>query len=176
MVVHGQTAREEQLDRLKALDGSITFFSPHIYYWGDQHYQIFLGPERANRMNPAKWAVQKNIPYTLHNDCPVIMNGVLDGRNTFLGIMEAAVNRETSGGRTLGEEQKLTPFEALKALTINSAIQSHEEDTKGSISVGKKADLVILSDDPLKGNPKHLKDLQVLATVKEGRLVFGVYP
>lgn len=87
VVIHGQTAREEQLDKLKALDGSISFFSPHIYYWGDQHYKIFLGPERANRMNPARWAVQKDLRFTLHNDCPVIMNGVIGGRNTFLGIM-----------------------------------------------------------------------------------------
>lgn len=71
------------------------------------------------------------------------------------------MNRETSGGRTLGEEQKLTPYEGLKALTINSAIQSHEQDVKGSITVGKKADLVILSRNPLHGNTKLLKDLQV---------------
>jgi predicted amidohydrolase YtcJ len=60
-------------------------------------------------------------------------------------------------------------------VTINSAIQSHEQDTKGSITVGKKADFVILSRDPLHGNTKHFKDLQVLATIKEDKLVFGEY-
>ena len=75
VVVHAQTAREDQLDSMKTLNAHPSFFSPHIYYWGDEHYRVFLGPERANRMNPAKSAVKRNLTFTLHNDSPVVMLG-----------------------------------------------------------------------------------------------------
>ncbi len=176
IAIHAQTAREDQLDSMVQLGANPSFFSPHIYYWGDQHYKYFLGPERSKRMNPAKSAVNRNLSYTLHNDSPVIMNGVFQGRNTFLGILDAAINRKTSGGLLLGEDQKITPYEALAGVTINSAWQSREQDRKGSITEGKIADLVILSDDPLKPNTELFKDIQVLTTIKEGKVVFGSYP
>lgn len=95
--------RDDQLDKMASLGRvSPSFFSPHISFWGDQHYKIFLGPERASRMNPAKSAAKRGLLYTLHNDSPVILNGVLDGKNTFMSIIEAAVNRKTPSGRVLG--------------------------------------------------------------------------
>lgn len=126
-------------------------------------------------MNPAKSAVRRGLRYTLHNDSPVVMNNIFGGRNTFIEIMEAAINRRTSSGRVLGEDQKLTPHEALAGVTINSAWQAREQDSKGSITAGKIADLVILSQDPLQKNTENFKDLQVVATVKEGKLVYGSY-
>lgn len=176
VVIHSQTAREDQLDALLRLGAIPSFFTPHLYYCGDQHFRFFLGPERANRMNPVKSAVRRGLRYTLHNDSPVIINEVVDGRNTFMEIMESAINRRTAEGRVLGEDQKLTPYEALAGVTINGAWQAREQDSKGSITAGKVADLVILSDDPLRKNTEIFKDLRVLATLKEGRLVYGGYP
>jgi predicted amidohydrolase YtcJ len=106
------------------LDAHPSFFIAQVYYWGDLHYQITLGPVRANRMNPVKSAVNRNLSYTLHNDSPVVVAGFLNGRNTFIEILDAAVNRKTIGGRLLGADQRVTPYQALAGLTINSAWQS----------------------------------------------------
>lgn len=102
--------------------------------------------------------------------------GIFKGVNTFLKSVSAAVNRVTSSGRLLDDgTQRIPVYEALKAITINSAWQSHEESIKGSIEVGKVADLIILNKNPLKISPSDLDSLKVLATVKMGKLVFGAY-
>ena len=87
VIIHGQTLREDQLDRMVELDVHVSLFPVHIYYWGDKHYQLFLGPERANRMNPVKSVIKRGIVYTIHNDSPVVVTGVVDGLNTFLQII-----------------------------------------------------------------------------------------
>ena len=101
-----------------------SFLTTHTYYVGDDHYNVFLGPTRANRINPAGSAIRKNISFSIHIDCPMTPLGVVNGRDNFIGIMESAINRITSGGRVLGPDQKITPYEALKAVTVNSAWQS----------------------------------------------------
>jgi len=93
---------------MKEFGATPSFFAPQIYYWGDIHYKITLGPERANRLSPSKSAVKRNLLYTLHNDSPVVVAGKYNGRNTFMEILDAAVNRDTSSGRILGEDQRLT--------------------------------------------------------------------
>jgi len=125
-------------------------------------------------MNPAKSALDRNIKFTLHNDAPVVLMGEsLGGRNNYIEIMEAAINRRTYSGRVLGENQKIQPLEALKAVTINGAWQAREDHIKGSITAGKMADFVVLSDDPLNQNTTDFKKIQIMATVKKGKLVYG---
>lgn len=136
VMIHSQTVRDDQLDNFTELGMTPSFFPAHIYYWGDKHYQIFLGPTRAKRMNPAGSALKRNLTFTLHNDAPVVPAGIYNGVNTFLKSVSAAVNRATSTGRLLDpeeESQKIPVYEALKGITINSAWQSHEESIKGSI-------------------------------------------
>jgi predicted amidohydrolase YtcJ len=109
------------------LDIIPSFFPVHLYYWGDKHYNIFLGPTRANRMNPIGSAIRRNLTYTLHNDSPVVLAGVVNGVNTFLKIVSSAVNRMTSSGRVLDDgTQKISVYDALKGVTINSAFQAHQ--------------------------------------------------
>jgi len=84
IVLHSQTARQDQFTTYATLGINPSFFSPQIFYWGDLHYEIYLGPTRANYMNNAQMAVQKNITYTLHNDSPVVQMRILNGRNTFI--------------------------------------------------------------------------------------------
>jgi hypothetical protein len=86
-------------------------------------------------------------------------------------IVDATVNRTTRSGKVLGREQRLTPFEALKAVTIWGAIQHFEEDSKGTLTVGKRADFAILSDNPVKIAPSKIKTIRVTATVKDGQLL-----
>lgn len=84
VMLHTQTIREDQLDSLVRLKIIPSFFPGHIYYWGDKHYKIFLGPERANRMNPIRSAIERNLTFTLHLDSPTILTGKVQGINTFL--------------------------------------------------------------------------------------------
>jgi predicted amidohydrolase YtcJ len=128
-------------------------------------------------MNPIGSAIRRNITYTLHNDSPVVLAGVVNGINTFLKIVSCAVNRMTSSGRVLDDgSQKISVYDALKGVTINSAWQAHEETKKGSITVGKVADFAVLNLNPLTIDPVELDKLAVLATVKGGRVVFGSFP
>ena len=165
VIVHAQTMREEQLDAAAELGMSPTFFPAHIYYWGDRHRDIFLGPERAARINPLRSALDRGMVFTGHHDAPVTPASMLVP-------IWAAVNRITASGEVLGPEQRIPVIEALRAATINGAYQLFEEETKGSIEVGKLADFVVLSDNPLTVDPITIKDIHVLETIKEGKTIF----
>lgn len=163
--IHCQTVREDQLDKMKEIGMIISFFCDHVYYWGDFHYSSVLGPERAERISPIRSAIKRGINFTLHQDTPVVMPNVVFA-------VHNAVNRVTRGGRTLGAEQKISVYEALKGVTINGAYQIFEEQKKGSLTAGKLADMVVLDKNPLKVPPHTLKDIQVLETIKEGKTIF----
>lgn len=165
VMVHCQTVREDQLDEMKEIGMLPTFFLDHIWYWGDYHYESVLGPERSMHISPAKSALVRGMNYTLHQDPPVKLP------NQILAIHNA-VNRKTQSGRILGEDQCLTTIEALRGVTINGAYQYFEEDTKGSIEVGKVADFVVLDKNPLSVNKNDLKTINVLKTIKEDNIVF----
>ena len=165
VMVHAQTVREDQLDAMKELGIIPTFFLDHIWFWGDYHYDYVFGPERANRLSPAKSALRRNMNFTLHQDSPVKMP------NQILAIHNA-VNRQTQSGRILGEDQRLTVMEAIKALTLNAAYQYFEEETKGSIEEGKLADFVILDRNPLEVESSKIKEINVLETIKEGNTIY----
>ena len=72
----------------------------------------------------------------------------------------------------IGEDQKIPVYEALKAVTINAAYAYFEEDSKGSIREGKRADLVILDRNPMETAPMELKDIRVLETIKDGKSIY----
>jgi predicted amidohydrolase YtcJ len=165
VIVHAQTMREDQLDAAAELGMSPTFFPSHVYYWGDRHRDIFLGPERAARINPLRSALDRGIVFTGHHDAPVTPADMLVP-------IWAAVNRVTASGELLGPEQRIPVIEAIRAATINGAYQLFEEETKGSIEVGKVADFVVLSENPLQVDPMTIKDIQVLETIKEGKTIF----
>jgi predicted amidohydrolase YtcJ len=165
-IIHAQTMREDQLD-FSAKHGLVpSFFSIHVTFWGDRHRDIFLGPDRAARISPAKSALNRNMKFTLHHDAPVA--GI-----SMLAVASASVNRMTTGGNELGPEQRITAFEALRAITADAAWQYFEEDRKGTLETGKLADLVILSGDPLAVDPMKMADIKVLETIKDGKMVFS---
>lgn len=165
VIIHCQTVREDQLERMKKAGILASFFHDHVYYWGDYHYESVLGPKRASRISPLQSALHHGISFTLHQDSPVAPPFVL-------GAIHNAVNRVTRKGRTLGEDQKITVREALKAVTINGAYQLFEEKEKGTITPGKKADFVVLSENPLKVEAEKIKEIQVLETIKEGHSIY----
>jgi len=142
-----------------------SFFVGHVYYWGDRHRDVFLGPDRAARISPLQSATRRGIRFTIHDDTPVTPVGPLR-------LVWTSVNRLTRSGKVLGPEQRITPLEALRAITIDAAWQNFEEDTKGSIEVGKLADFVVLSDNPLTIEPLEINQIRVLKTIVGDRMVF----
>lgn len=170
IVIHAQMTREDQLDRMAELGVVPSFFSLHTFYWGDRHRTIFMGPERAARISPARSALDRNIRFTIHADTPVVPMEPLR-------LVWSAVNRKTRSGFTLGPEERISVVEALRAVTIDAAFQYHEERDKGSLEVGKLADLVVLSKSPL-DDPEQIDQIEVLRTIVGGRTVFdtGAWP
>ncbi|WP_166418155.1 amidohydrolase [Cochlodiniinecator piscidefendens] len=162
-LIHGQVLRDDQLQRMASLGMTVSFFSAHIHFWGDRHYESFLGPERAENISPAASAEKRGVRYTLHNDAAVTPT-----RPIYLA--HCAVNRVTASGRTLGEAQKISVLSALRAQTIDAAWQVFQEDTRGSIEVGKVADFVVLSTDPRR-DAARLQDVRVAATIRKGKRV-----
>jgi predicted amidohydrolase YtcJ len=160
VVIHAQMARDDQLDRMRALGVIPSFFVLHTYYWGDRHREIFLGPERAARISPTRSAELRDLRFTLHADSPVVPMEPLR-------IVWAAVNRRTTGGRELGPAERLSPERALRAVTIDAARQHFQERELGSLEPGKLADLVILSASPLE-DPARIDEIRVLETIIGG--------
>ena len=142
------------------------FFVSHVYLWGDRHRDLFIGPERARRLNPVGKALEKDVRVCLHTDLPVTP------LNPFIS-MYAAVARTTKNGDQLGPEYCVSPYEALKAWTVTPAWSSFEEHEKGQIVPGMLADMVVLSDNPLSVTPEQLKNITVLETVVGGKTVYA---
>ncbi len=163
--IHAQTMRQDQLDRAKELSLIPSFFVDHVYFWGDRHKDIFLGPERAAKISPVGSAEDRRLIYTIHDDAPVV------SADPFRTLW-VAVARLTSSGEKLGADEAITRQQALKALTINSAYQHYIETHKGSIEVGKKADMIILDGNPLTVAEAELRHIKVLETVKDGETVY----
>ncbi len=165
VMIHAQTIREDQLDKMKSLKIIPSFFSAHTFYWGDWHRDSVFGPERARRISPTGSTLQRNMPFTVHNDTPIVPPNMIR-------LLWATTNRITRSGKILGKDQRISIYEALRAITINAAYQHFEEADKGSIEVGKLADLVVLSKDPLQMPREALMELKIMATYSNGEEIF----
>ncbi|MDA9633876.1 amidohydrolase [Pseudomonadota bacterium] len=165
IMIHAQTVREDQLDQMKELRIIPSYFSTHTFYWGDWHRDSVFGVERAMRISPTKSSLDRNMPFTVHNDAPVVPPDMIR-------LLWSTTNRKTRSGKVLGEEQKISTYSALEAMTINAAYQHFEDDIKGTIEVGKQADLVVLSEDPLSIDPENLLKIRVIATYSKGIEIF----
>jgi predicted amidohydrolase YtcJ len=161
VLIHAQMARDDQLDRMRDLGVIPSFFSLHTYYWGDRHRDIFMGPERAARMSPARSAAERGIRFTLHADSPVVPMEALR-------LVWAAVNRRSTSGAVIGAAERIDVMRALRAVTIDAAYQHFEEDEKGSLEAGKLADLVVLDRSPL-DDPAGIDRIRVRETWVGGR-------
>ena len=168
VVIHAQLMRADQLDRAAVLGAVPSFFAAHSFFWGDWHLRSF-GEARGSNVSPARWAIERGVHFTIHNDAPVVPPDIMR-------LVSIAVNRKTRSSRELGPGQRLTVQEALHAVTLGAAYQYFEEDTKGSITAGKQADLIILERDPLATDPADLEHIRVLETFSRGRSVYQRLP
>ena len=164
VIIHSQIMRPDQMASYKALGLLPSFFTNHVYYWGDVHLAN-LGPERAAYISPLASAFKSGVKATNHTDSIVTP---LDP----MFLVWTAVNRVTRGGKVLGPDERVTPYQALQALTVNGAYTYFDEASKGSLEVGKTADLVILDRNPLKVEPNAIRDIKVVETVKTGKSVY----
>lgn len=164
VMIHCQTARRDQYERMGELNMIPSIFASHIWYWGDVHLKNF-GERRGMRVSAVRDALDQGLPFTFHTDCPVLPPNMIEA-------VWCAVNRVTKKGVQLDEEQKVGVFDALKAVTVNGAYQYHEEDRKGTLEAGKLADLVVLDRNPLKVETLDIRDIAVLQTIKEGETVY----
>lgn len=160
LLVGAATIRDDQLDALKTLGAGVSLAPQRLGLSLDTLTRDALGTERTARFSPAAAALDRALPLTLHNDASFIEPAPLD-------VLASALKRPA------GTAQQIPAAEALKAITLTAARQLGEEKIKGSIAVGKLADLTVLSANPLKTPTDKLGDIQVIGTVKEGVTVFG---
>ena len=169
VMIHAQALRHDQIARLPAIGMIPSFFVAHTFYWGDWHRDSVFGPERGARISSLNTSIANGVRFTIHNDSPVV-----PPKGPFL--LWSAVNRITRSGKTLGPDERITPMQAIRALTLDAAYQAFEQDTKGSLEVGKLADLAILSDNPITIEPTKIGDIEVVETIKEGVTIFPKQP
>ena len=165
LIIHAQMTRRDQLDRMKNLNVTPSFFSAHTYFWGDRHVGIFMGPERAANMSPAKWAIDAGVRFSSHMDTPITPMRPLQA-------VWSQVERLSKSGALIGADQRIDRDAALRAVTIDAAWQVFMDDRIGSLEPGKLADLIVLSGDPL--TEPDVRDLTVLRTIIEGEAVYSI--
>ncbi len=159
---HNQLAAADQFRRMAALGMSANMFINHIYFWGDQHLTETVGPERAARMNALATAQREGTQFSVHSDEMVTPLGGLM-------LMWCAVNRVTASGKVLGPEERISVYDALKAVTVDAAYQLKMDHEVGTIECGKWADFAVLEADPFEVDPMNLKDIPVWGTVLGGK-------
>jgi predicted amidohydrolase YtcJ len=136
-------------------------FTNHLWYWGDAHHDLTVGPERARRMEACATAEREGVPFSIHSDASVTPLG-------HLHTMWCAVNRVTPSGRVLGEAERISAESALSAATLGAAFQLHLDHEMGTIECGKAADFTVLADDPVEVDPMAIRDIEVHGTVVAG--------
>ena len=164
-LIHLQIFQPDQLHALTKLDVSLTFQNTHNFYFADFHATNTLGPERTENLGPMGSAWRQGFNVTMHHDSPVHPVSQID-------LIWIATNRTSRSGKLYGPKERLSIYQALQGSTINAAWQFFEEKSKGSLEVGKLADLVILDTDPLKIDKQDIKNIKVLETIKEGRTIW----
>lgn len=163
-LIHGQFLQKRQYQDFKELKIIPSMYTMHTYYWGDWYKKI-IEPDQANLISPAKSLIDEGMMITIHTDAPVALPNQMT-------IVDASVNRTSRSGIVIGADERITPYQAMQGITINSAYQSFEENKKGSLKVGKIADLVILDANPMKIDPTKIKEIVVLETIKDGKTIY----
>ncbi len=160
---HCQMADEAIFRRMAANGMCVNLFANHIYYWGDQHAAITMGPSRAQRLDACATALACGVPLAIHSDTPVTPVNPLF-------TMWCAVNRLTPSDRVLGPPERITQAQALHAVTLGAAWTLKLDHKIGSLDIGKFADCAVLADDPLQVAPEAIKDISVRGTILGGQV------
>ena len=165
VIIHAQLIDADQLERAKRLSAMVSFFSAHVYYWGDVHIKNF-SLERAAKISPAATALEHGVKFTMHQDAPVIEPDMIE-------TIWCANSRITKTGQPLGRQERISVYNAVRAVTVNAAYQYSKENTHGTISAGKQADFTVLDRNPLQTPAQRMRDITVLQVYKDGECVFS---
>jgi predicted amidohydrolase YtcJ len=163
--VHATWLRPDQIEKMKACGAIPSFLTAGIIPGGDAVVRLW-GPERSAGAMASRTFLRAGLPFTYSHDAPV------SPVPSILALVDAGVNRLSGTGKVVGPDERIAPYDALRAVTATAAYQLKEEKTKGTLEPGKLADLVILDRNPLKVEPTAIKDIAVVETIKEGRTVF----
>ena len=164
--IHATYLRPDQIEKMREYGAVPSFLTGSLPPAGDA-VEYLWGPERAATSVAAATFTKENLPYTFSHDAPVSPSP------SIMFIVDAGVNRIAAGsGRVVGPNERVTPYQGLRAVTAFAAYQVHEEKTKGTLEVGKLADLVILEANPLKVTPTSIKTIKVVETIKEGVSIY----
>ncbi len=165
-VIHSQFVRKDQLQKYVLYKIIPSFYTEHCFFFGETHLKN-RGKNQAEFLSPMNTALGMGIRCANHTDfnvCPIDQ----------LFVVWSAVNRVSREGAVIGADERISPLQALKAITLGGAYMYREEKSKGSIEVGKLADMVILSDNPLTVDAMKIKDIRVIETIKEGKTVYAM--
>jgi predicted amidohydrolase YtcJ len=163
--VHATWLRPDQISLMKEYGAIPSFLTAGIIPGGDAVVRLW-GPERSAGAMAARTFLRANLPFTFSHDAPV------SPTPSILELVDAGVNRLSGSGKVVGPDERVSPYDALRAVTATAAYQLKEEKSKGTLEAGKLADLVILDKNPLKVEPTTIKKILVLKTIKEGKTVF----
>ena len=163
--IHTQFMRKEQMSKFVKYQIRPSFYTLHTYYFYEAHLKN-RGVDEAQYISPMRDAIDAGMKPTNHTDFVV---APLDQ----MMMLWSAVNRISRAGAEVGSNQRISTYEGLQAMTINVAAQYDEEDSKGSIKVGKRADLVILDRNPLTVSPALIKDIKIKETIKDGKTIYN---
>lgn len=161
-ITHAQLMTPAQMRKARNLGMVANFFVNHMWFWGDQHRHLTVGPDRAQHLNPCATADRIGLGYSIHTDAPVTPPG-------HLHTMWAATQRRTPSGDVLGTSERISIDRAFHAATIDAAYQLHMDHLVGSLEVGKFADMTVLENDPYEVDPDDVADIAVWGTVLSGR-------
>jgi predicted amidohydrolase YtcJ len=164
VLVHCAYARPGQIARMKAVGAIPSFLSISLYAQGDDIEKLW-GTKRASNGMAMQSMLKAGVPFTLSHDAPVTPPMIMP-------LISAAVNRISSSGKLIGADQRVSPYQALQAVTSAAAYQIKEEKNKGTLQVGKVADFVMLDQNPMKVLPATLAEIKVVETIKEGKSIF----
>ena len=163
--VHASWLRPDQIEKMKTCGAIPSFLPSGIVPGGDGVVKLW-GPERAAGSMATRTFLRAGLPFTFSHDAPV------SPQPWILALVDAGTNRQSASGQVIGPDERISPYDGLRAVTAMAAYQLKEEKTKGTLEAGKLADLVILEKNPLKVDPVTIKDIAVIETIKEGKTVF----
>ena len=164
--VHATWLRIDQIEKIRACGAIPSFLTAGIIPGGDAVVKLW-GPERSAGAMAARTFLRSGLPFTFSHDAPV------SPVPSILALVDAGVNRLSGSGKVVGPDERIPPYDALRAVTATAAYQLKEEQSKGTLEPGKLADLVILDRNPLKVERTTIKDIVVVQTIKEGRTVYS---
>ena len=163
-IEHCGECTPKMVQSIKRLQLTVITHPSYAYYNGDR-YLATVSSDIIPFLYPLRSLVDSGIVMAGASDSPVAPN------NPLMGIY-GAITRLTSSGRKMEQKESITALQALALYTINAAYASHEEKTKGSITLGKLADMVLLSDDPTKVSPGTIKEIKVRMAVIGGKVAW----